>query len=82
MPSQPNQPIITVIVLDDTCVRSGLCTEICPEVFEFPPPSSDNPSPAVRVRNDAHRHYQTHDEPIRQAAKECPVHAIVLEHGP
>jgi ferredoxin len=71
--------IIHVTVLADTCVRAGLCVETCPQVFEFPPPTPDQPSPAVRVRDDASQHYLPLDDAIRQAARDCPVHAILVE---
>jgi ferredoxin len=73
--------IANVQVLADTCVRAALCTETCPQVFEFPPATAEEPEPPVRVRDDAPRHYEALEAELHQAARDCPVHAIVIGHG-
>ncbi len=60
------------IVDKDLCTGCGLCTEVCPEVFEMKDDTAEakvNPVPAEA------------EETCRDAASQCPVEAIKIEDG-
>ena len=61
---------MTAVVDADACVGCGLCTEICPEIFE------------IRADDVAQARPQVIDQDLfracRKAAESCPLGAITL----
>ena len=59
-----------VKVDENLCTGCGLCTDICPEVFEM----GDDVS-TVKADNIP----SELEEKVREAAESCPVEAIIIE---
>ncbi len=57
------------VLNEDSCIGSGSCVEICPEVFEL-----DGEVAVVKSGADL-----SLDKKIIEAAEACPVEAIVYE---
>lgn len=53
----------------DLCISCGLCTEICPDVFEL------GPDDKATVKDDA----DLDAECIEEAADSCPTEAIAVD---
>jgi ferredoxin len=53
----------------DGCISCGLCSEICPEVFEL------NDIAEVMPNAD----FNTHESGIKESAENCPVEVIKFE---
>ena len=51
------------------CIACGLCTEICPEVFEM-----DDLATVIQGVN-----YSDHEKQVIEAAESCPVEVIKYE---
>lgn len=74
-----------VRVLRDTCIGAGPCTVIAPKVFEL-----TDEGKAIILRKDGTKtsdpvsYAELSEEDasmIREAAKSCPVFAVVIEDG-
>ncbi len=60
-----------VTVDQENCIGCGVCSEMSPDIFEL----NDEDLAQVTVEQiDAN-----HEEPCREAARECPVEAIIIE---
>ncbi len=57
-------------VNEDTCIGCGLCTDICPEVFEM-----EDELAVVTVDQVP----EENEEACQDAADQCPVEAIEIE---
>ncbi len=53
----------------DGCISCGLCSEICPEVFEL--------EDLAEVKPNAD--FNTHENGIKESAENCPVEVIKFE---
>ena len=62
-------PIMKASV-NDSCTGCGICTEICPEVFEL----NDQSVAVVKLDPVPAEHHDA----CREAAQSCPVEAITL----
>ncbi len=60
---------ITKVVIADGCTACGLCSEICPEVFDL--------EDVAVVKEGAD--YSQYGDEIREAAESCPVEVITYE---
>lgn len=56
--------------IEDTCTACGLCTDICPAVFQMGPDIAEVIGGTVPAE---------YEEDVQQAADECPVEAIIVE---
>lgn len=63
--------IMKAIVDKDTCISCGLCTEVCPDVFDM-----DDDGKATATVDEVPKSSQ---ESAKEAADGCPVSAIVVE---
>ncbi|MFB0917577.1 MAG: ferredoxin [Clostridiaceae bacterium] len=59
------------VVDQDLCIGCGLCTSICPEVFEM----NDDGKAAVIEGAD----FAAVEDTLKEAVESCPVAAITLE---
>ncbi len=57
---------INKVWIEDGCTACGLCTEICPEVFEM----QDLATVKAGVN------YNDHEPQLKEAAENCPVEVI------
>ena len=55
----------------DLCIGCGVCTQMCPEVFEM---DSEN---IAKVQENANP--DDHAQAVKDAADACPVEAIIVE---
>lgn len=62
-------PIVRVWI-EEGCTECGLCEETCPEVFRL----GDEGAEVIEGSD-----LDANEDPIRQAAEECPVEVIVFE---
>lgn len=69
------QPPIKKVWIEAGCISCKLCQDIAPKVFLV-----DDDKDCV-VRLDAAAHFAAQVEDIEQAARDCPVEVIKLEHG-
>ena len=69
----PESPIQSVSI-EAGCICCKLCQDIAPQVFRV-----DDDADCV-VLPDAARHFASLREDIEQAARDCPVEVIRLEH--
>lgn len=60
-----------IVVIEDGCISCGLCTEICPEEFEFGPEGT-----AIPINDPVPEDLE---EGSVEAAESCPVSVIVIE---
>lgn len=60
---------ISKVWIEEGCTSCGLCTDICPEVFELE-------DVAVVIEGVD---YSKYEENIKEAAEECPVEVIKYE---
>ena len=58
-------------VNQDKCLRCGMCTGICPDVFEFDDEGN------IKVNNDIMN--EENIESVNEAMNSCPVNAISKE---
>lgn len=58
-------------VNQDKCLRCGMCTGICPDVFEFDDEGN------IKVNNDIIN--EENIESVNEAMNSCPVNAISKE---
>jgi ferredoxin len=56
--------------IEDTCTACGLCTEICPNVFQMGSDIAEVITETVPAE---------YEEDVQQAADECPVESIIVE---
>jgi len=62
---------ITKVWLDESnssCINCGMCESYAPDIFRV--------VDKMEVLDDASDHFETCDEEIREAAKDCPVSTI------
>ena len=64
--------IVKVVVDAELCIGAGLCTDICPEVFDV---QDDVTVVLVDLIPSEHK------EAVREAAEACPTEAIIVEGG-
>lgn len=69
-----NSPIAKVSI-EAGCISCKLCQDIAPAVFLV-----DDDKDCV-VKADAARHFKSLREDIEQAARDCPVEVIKIEHA-
>lgn len=60
-------------VNQDKCLRCGMCTGICPDVFEFDDEGN------IKVNNDIIN--EENIESVNEAMNSCPVNAISKEEN-
>jgi len=60
---------ISKVWIIDGCISCGLCSEICPDVFEI--------EDVAVVRSDAN--YSENEDGIKESAESCPVEVIKYE---
>lgn len=70
-----NEPRISKVWIESGCISCQLCQDIAPHVFLV----EDGQDCVVKV--DAARHFRGSREDIEQAAKDCPVEVIKVEHA-
>ncbi|HEX5054015.1 MAG TPA: ferredoxin [Planctomycetota bacterium] len=66
---------IKKVWIEAGCISCKLCQDIAPQVFCVPDDQD------CIVIGDAARHFGPLHEDIEQAARDCPVEVIKLEHG-
>ena len=66
---------IKKVWIEEGCISCKLCQDIAPDVFLV-----EDDEDCV-VRPDAARHFGPQAEDIEQAAADCPVEVIQLDHG-
>ena len=71
MPEAP----ISKVSIEAGCITCKLCQDIAPNVFRV-----DDGQDCV-VLPDAARHFRGSREDIEQAARDCPVEVIKIEHA-
>jgi ferredoxin len=69
------EPRIHKVWIEAGCISCQLCQDIAPKVFRV----EDGQDCVVLA--DAARHFQGLREDIEQAARDCPVEVIKLEHA-
>jgi ferredoxin len=69
-----NEPAIRKVWIETGCISCQLCQDIAPEVFLV-----ENGQDCV-VRPEAARHFAAKAEDIEQAARDCPVEVIKIDH--
>jgi len=74
-PVAMSSPRIRKVWIEEGCISCELCQDTAPDVFLV-----DN-SEECTVRADAARHFGPLAEDIEQAARDCPVEVIQLEHA-
>jgi len=60
------------VQIRDICTACGFCCDTCPEVFEM------GDEMATVIVDEVPAQYE---DAAEQAAAECPVEAIIVEHG-
>lgn len=73
-PPSPAMPIKKVWI-EAGCISCKLCQDIAPAVFRV-----DDDKDCI-VLADAAQHFGKKHDDIEQAARDCPVEVIKLEHG-
>lgn len=68
------QTPINKVWIETGCISCKLCQDIVPQVFQV-----EDDQDCV-VRPDAPRHFGALRDDIEQAARDCPVEVIKLEH--
>lgn len=71
----PVKTSIAKVSIEAGCISCKLCQDIAPAVFLV-----DDDRDCV-VRTDAARHFVPLREDIEQAARDCPVEVIKIEHA-
>jgi ferredoxin len=66
---------IRKVWIEEGCISCELCQDTAPDVFLV-----DN-SEECTIRPDAARHFEPLAKDIEQAARDCPVEVIQLEHA-
>ena len=66
---------ISRIWIEAGCISCKLCSDIAPQVFRV-----DDDQDCI-VLPDAARHFRPDREDIEQAARDCPVEVIKIEHA-
>jgi len=61
---------ITKVWIEEGCTGCGLCSDICPEVFE-------QPEDEAIIKSDAD--FSKYEDEIKEAAESCPVEVIHYE---
>ena len=66
---------IKKIKVNDKCIGCGLCTTICPEIFEI------NENGKSQAKKGSEKKWDELAEKILEAKDSCPVSAIEVEEG-
>jgi len=66
---------ITKVSIEEGCITCNLCMDLVPEVFLV---TNDQ---GCIVTDDAHKHFVTRANEIRQAASDCPVEVIKVQES-
>jgi ferredoxin len=77
MPRGPDSPPtpITRVSIEEGCISCQLCQDMVPEVFRV-----DDGQDCV-IRDGAREWFEARAEAIREAAEDCPVEVIKVEHA-
>jgi ferredoxin len=70
-----SEPRITKVWIEEGCISCRLCQDLAPKVFLV-----DGDALCV-IKPDAAAHFGPAAEDIEQAARDCPVEVIKLEHS-